>query len=242
MRLAVVFLLAACSVASAAPMAQVASPGGAQYEWSPALEVDVAWSQELMEDGGWALASQLAADYPFHAETADDFVSSDGRPVVAVEWWGAYWNPGAPPYAGDFIVRFYANDPGARFPVPGALLLEQECVDYTEELLPGQSWWYHYYCELDQPFLGETGCTYWVSIQAVYPWYEGGQWGWGECVADDQCGGEAVLIFDAMGVDEWEPLSASDPYLERGCAFVLYSDQMNPVASSSWSAIKGLFR
>ncbi len=242
MRLAVVILLAACSVASAAPMAQVASPEGAQYEWSPVTEVDVTWSQDLLEDGGWALASQLATDYPFSAETADDFLCSDWRPIVAVEWWGAYWNPGAPPYADRFIIRFYANDEGARFPRPGALLHVQDCTVYTEDLLPEQSWWYRYYCELDEPFPQEEGGTYWVSIQAVYPWYEGGQWGWGECVADDYFGGEGVQVFDAMGVDEWAPLSALDPYVERECAFVLYKDQISPVRDSSWSAIKGLYR
>lgn len=242
MRLAVVFLLAACGVASAAPMAQIASPGGAEYEWTAVNEVDVAWSQGLNEDGGWALASQFAADYPFHAETADDFACSDGRPIVAIEWWGAYWNPGAPPYAASFIVRFYANDAGSRFPRPGELLHVQECTDYSEELIPEQAWWYRYYCELEEPFLQEEGVIYWVSVQAVYPWYEGGQWGWGECVPEDHFGSEAVRVFDAMGMDEWEPVSASDPYLERECAFVLYKDVINPVQPSSWTAIKGLYR
>lgn len=242
MRLAAILLIAACGTATAAPMTQVASPGGSACEWIAVSEVDVSWSQELMSDGGWALASQFASDYPFHALMADDFLCCDGRPLVAVEWWGAYWNPGAPPYAADFVIRFYENDAGSRFPRPGALLYQQECGAYSEELLPDQSWWYRYYCELPVPFAQEQGQTYWLSIQALYPWYEGGQWGWGECVPGDYWGAEAVQIFDVMGVPDWEPISSQDPYEHRECAFVLYKDVINPVRPSSWSMIKGMYR
>ncbi len=242
MRLVILLLLITAGVAAAAPVAQVASPDGPNYEWAAANGVEVVWAQELKEDGGWALASQYAADYPFHAETADDFTCSNGRPVAAVEWWGAYWNPGAPPHADRFVVRFYENDPGSRFPRPGAMVYEEECLAFVEELLPDQSWWYHYYCELAAPFAQQSGQTYWLSIQAVYPWYEGGQWGWGECVAEDYWSGEAVYVFDALGVPDWSPISSSDPYEHRECAFVLYADQFSATEASSWSGIKAMFR
>jgi len=242
MRLAIALLAAAASVAGAAPVAQVASTGDVLYEWTAVGEVDVAWDQQLQEDGGWVLASQLASDYPFYAEAADDFVCADGGAIVAVEWWGAYWNPGAPPHADGFVVRVYENDAGARFPVPGDVVFEQTCLTYTEELLADQSWWYRYYCELEPAFGPEEGVTYWLSVQALYPWYEGGQWGWGECVSEDYWGGEAVYVFDALGVTDWAPVSSSDPYEHRECAFVLYQNITSPVAESSWTCIKGLFR
>ncbi|MBD3348115.1 MAG: hypothetical protein GF400_02830 [Candidatus Eisenbacteria bacterium] len=242
MRLAILLVFVLAVAASAAPVAEVAAPAGAGCEWVAVKGIDVAWSQELLQDGGWAIASQLASDYPFYAEAADDFLCGDGRPVVAVEWWGAYWNPGAPPYADGFVVRFYANDTGGGLPKPGELLFEQTCFDFVEEVLPDQTWWYHYYCALDPPFEQAAGETYWLSVQAVYPWYEGGQWGWGECVSGDYWGGEAVYVFDALGIDEWAPVSSSDPYEHRECAFVLYKDEISPVEQASWTRIKGLFR
>ncbi|MFH1689827.1 MAG: hypothetical protein ABIE42_06260 [Candidatus Eisenbacteria bacterium] len=242
MRLAILLLLVWAGVAVAVPVNQVASPMMPKYEWQPMNGVMPVWTQELMDDGGWALASQYAADYPFYAETADDFSLSDGRPVVAVEWWGAYWNPGAPPYAANFVVRFYESDPGNKFAQPGALLYEHECAAYVEELLPEQTWWYRYYCDLAEPFAQVPGETYWVSIQAMYPWYEGGQWGWGECVAEDYWSDEAVYVFDALGVPAWAPISTSDPYVHRECAFVLYVDNFNPVEPASWSVVKAMFR
>lgn len=242
MKTAILLLFVVATVASATPVAQVNVPVEVPYEWTPVGEVDVAWSQGLQEDGGWALASQLASDYPFYAETADDFVCGDGSAVVAVEWWGAYWNPGAPPYATRFVIRFYANDAGARFPQPGQLVYEQTIDDYTEDVLPGEGLWYRYYCELDPPLAQQEGETYWISIQAVYSWYEGGQWGWGECVVADYWGGEAVHVFDSLGVTEWTPYSCVEPYEHRECAFVLYKDVFNPVADASWTRVKRLFR
>ena len=55
-------------------------------------------------------------------------------------------------------------------------------------------------------------------------------------------GAEAVFVFDAIGVPAWTPISASDPFEHRECAFVLYVDNFNPVEPASWSVVKALYR
>jgi hypothetical protein len=121
-------------------------------------------------------------------------------------------------------------------------LHEVECAAFVEELLPDQTWWYHYYAELPVYFEPVAGATYWLSIQALYPWYEGGQWGWGECLPDDYWGAEAVNVFDALGVTEWTPYSCDDPYEHRECAFALYAEEISATEDSSWGNIKAMYR
>jgi hypothetical protein len=44
-------------------------------------------------------------------ECADDFPCNSPFAITAIEWWGSYWNPGEPPFADFFIIRFYTNVP-----------------------------------------------------------------------------------------------------------------------------------
>ena len=64
----------------------------------------------------------------------------------------------------------------------------------------------------------------------------------GECLTEDNWGGEAVYIFDVLGITDWAPISSSDPYEHRECAFVLYVDAFNATEPSSWSVVKAMYR
>ena len=48
---------------------------------------DVIWSQ-LSVVGGTGYASQLAPDYPFYSESANDFVVLDNATITHAHWWG----------------------------------------------------------------------------------------------------------------------------------------------------------
>ena len=210
------------------------SPG---LTWEPAKEGIVKWAQ-LPDPEGNALASQYAADYPFDARSADDFFCSDGTPIVEVEWWGDYWNPGEPPYAEYFVIRFYSDVPGPPYSHPGDLLYEEDCLVYTED---PDGTIYHYTQELALPFEQEAGEICWISIQAVHLFFTGSQWGWIECLPDDYWNDEAVMVFPELGIPEWTPMTlATGEYAEL--AFVLYGEVFNPVESETWSSVKAMFR
>jgi hypothetical protein len=210
------------------------APGPA---WQPAKEAIVKWAQ-LPDSLGSHLASQYAADYPFDARAADDFQCVDGIPIVRVEWWGAYWNPGAPPLADYFVIRFYTSVPGPPFGHPGDVIYEQACLTYSEEAAGGL---YHYEQELAMPFEQEAGETYWISIQAVHLFFTGGQWGWQECLPEDYWNDEAVIVFPALGIPDWTTASlVIGEYAEL--SFVLSGEVFNPVESTTWSSVKAMFR
>lgn len=205
--------------------------------WEPLTDVVVKWAQ-APDPEGQALASQLAADYPFDARSADDFLCEDGAPVVAVEWWGSYWNPGAPPYADHFVLRFYSDLEASPHNRPGQLLREEECFAYAEE---ADGSVYHYSCTLDTPFEQEADSVYWLSVQAVHGFFSGSQWGWSECVSEDYWNSEATLVFPELGVPQWTAMSlATGAYHEL--AFVLYGNVVSPVETVGWSRIKAMFR
>jgi hypothetical protein len=205
--------------------------------WEPVKQAVVKWAQ-LPDPEGNVLASQYASDYPFDARSADDFYCEDGDPISAIEWWGGYWNPGEPPYADYFVIRFYADVPGPPFSHPGDLLYEESCLAYAED----PEWtMYHYYQEFPLPFDQQAGNTYWVSVQAVYGFFTGGQWGWAECLADHYWNDEAVLVFPELGIPEWTPMTAATgEYAEL--AFALYADGFSALEGTSWSRVKALFR
>ena len=239
MRLAIVLaLLVAASVAWADPETHAVSGSGSPGPaWEPAKDVVVKWAQ-LPDLTGDFLASQYAADYPFDAKAADDFLCVDGVPIAAVEWWGDYWNPGEPPYADYFVIRFYSGLNGPPFGHPGELLYEQSCLVYSED---PEGDGYHYLQELALPFEQEAGEVYWISIQAVHLFFTGGQWGWFECLSEDYWNDEAVMVFPQLGIPEWTTASlVVGEYAEL--AFALYSELMNPVESTTWSSVKAMFR
>ena len=210
------------------------------YEYEPTR--DIKWMQlPLVDPLSSSPASQFAPDYPFYAETADDFECLDGDPIVGVEWWGLHFNvPGdqcAPDY---FVIRFYEYVFDV-FSQPGALLAQYDCYDYNEEY-DVQYEQYNYFCDLDTPFLQVLGEYYFISIQAVMPFGTCGQWGWCECDPMYYWGDEGVMDFEALGIPRWTQFS--DPILfgyPVELAFVLYGPG-TPVEQATWGSIKALYR
>lgn len=239
MRLAITFVLVvAAATAWGGPEAHrvgdAPTPG---LSWCPAKEAVVKWAQ-LPDAGGGLLASQYAADYPFDARSADDFACVDGAPITRIEWWGDYWNPGEPPYADYFVIRFFADVPGPPFSHPGEVLYEEDCLVYSEDP-DGDA--YHYAQDLPIEFEQQAGETYWISIQAVHAFFTGGQWGWLECLPEYYWNDEAVMVFPELGVPDWTRASlVTGEYAEL--SFVLYGEVMNPVEAASWSSVKAMFR
>ena len=239
MRLAIALVLVLLAAAAWADLETHSTGGEAQpgFDWEPAKEAVLKWAQ-LPDLAGEFLASQYAADYPFDARSADDFYCEDGDPIIAIEWWGDYWNPGEPPYADYFVIRFYSDVPGPPYSRPGDLRYEEECLVYAEDPDGGG---YHYVQELAVPFEQEAGEIYWISIQAVHLFFAGGQWGWFECLADDYWNDEAVLVFPELGIPEWSPMTlVTGEYHEL--AFVLYGQVFSPVEATTWSGVKAMFR
>lgn len=239
MRLVIALALVAVATAAwAGPETHAVGDGGSSGPpWEPAKDAVVKWAQ-LPDLTGDILASQYAADYPFDAKAADDFQCVGGTPIAAIEWWGDYWNPGEPPYADYFVIRFYSNVDGPPFGHPGDLLYEEDCLVYSEES-EGDA--YRYMQELAVPIDQVTGETYWISIQAVHLFFTGGQWGWFECLSDDYWNHEAVVVFPALGIPEWTAASlVIGEYAEL--AFVLYGEPANPVENATWSSVKAMFR
>lgn len=87
---------------------------------------DVIW-----DNGPWArnaAASQLAANYPFHAQTADDFDLPGAPGAVAhwsireVAWYGHYWSPTGQAYF-DMRVLFYADRGDKNAPTGGPVAI-----------------------------------------------------------------------------------------------------------------------
>jgi hypothetical protein len=189
------------------------------------------------------LPSQDTYDVAVLSESADDFECNDPRPIVAVEWWGGYWNNVQPlTNVESFVIRFYDDVPGPPSH-PGNLLYEEPCVVFHEDYESGgpypATYFYHYYQTLQTPLNQVPGNIYWISIQAIYPWATGGQWGWR---ASDRHWNDYVAFKWAyfMGDSLWHGgYGAFGSYYDL--AFVLYVDITNAVEPSTWSDIKAIF-
>ncbi|MBD3348936.1 MAG: hypothetical protein GF400_07050 [Candidatus Eisenbacteria bacterium] len=245
MRVAIaVALVAVASLALAAET--ITSPAGVgnapqETEWQPAKEVVVKWSQ-LPDLEGNAVSSEWCDDIALITDMADDFYCEDGNPIVALEWWATEYNCGTygPPIPIDyFIVRFYADAGGS----PGGLLYEEQVDTWTEEYTAGGDMYseFHYSADLPVAFLQQAANTYWLQIQAHHTRTDYCQWGWHQCLADQQWGAEAHLKSDYFSVPDWTALSILIGY-HFEASFVIYADVTSPVAEGSWTTIKAMYR
>jgi hypothetical protein len=200
-------------------------------EWESAKEVVVKWTQ-LPEPSGVGITSEHSVGVGLVSESADDFRSGDGAPIVAAEWWGVDYTGGAVDY---FTVRFYADAVGDH---PGELLYEEECHAFTQELLEGQFDRYHYYAELPAAFDPDRGSDYWISIQAVHQHY---QWFWLECADGESWGAPGVVRSEFFGYPSWVTVHDATGTC-RDFGFVIYADVMSPVEATTWGGIKAVFR
>lgn len=210
--------------------------------WQPVKDVVVKWAQ-LPDFAGSAVSSEWCDDIGLITDMADDFYCEDGDPVVALEWWCTFYNCGAnpPPSPIDFfVVRFYAEGSNC---IPGAALYDEAIYTWTEEYSAGGDMFsqFHYTADLPIPFLQEADTTYWIQIQAVHIRTDYCQYGWAQCLVDDQWGCEAVLKSDYFGVPNWTALSILIGYHFEP-AFVIYGETYSPVEHSTWSVVKSLYR
>jgi hypothetical protein len=245
MRFAIVLMVLAVAVFAWAGNT-ITSPtptgNGAQGpEWQPAKDIVVKWDQ-LPDFAGSAVSSEWCDDIALITDMADDFYCEDGIPIVALEWWSTDYNCTAdPPSPIDFfVVRFYGDSGQC---VPGPVLYDEAIYFWTEEYSAGGDMYsqFHYTADLPAPFLQAAGNLYWIQIQAYHTRTGYCQWGWAQCLADDQWGCEAVLKSDYFGVPDWTALSALIGYHFEP-SFVLYGESYSPVEHSTWSTVKALYR
>ncbi len=178
------------------------------------------WEQlPSLTDG---MSSQDDVCYPFTSEVADGFVGISGQ-IVAVEWWGGFWN-GSPVPIDQFRIRLYQPDGEC----PGAPLADVLIDTYdAAEVEPGSTY-YHYCASLPTPLV--TGAVpYDISIQAVHCFPP--QWGWVTSpLTPGQCGVEGEACFRSVFFDfeEWTP-SGFVFGVSYDAAFSLYYDE-DPIA------------
>jgi hypothetical protein len=212
-----------------------------ETDWDPVKEVIVKWAQ-LPDLEGSAVSSEWCDDIGLITDMADDFYCADGDPVVALEWWCTFYNcQSDPPSPIDFfVVRFYADTGNC---LPGMVLYDEAIYTWTEEFTPGGDMFsqLHFTADLPVPFLQEAGNSYWIQIQAVHTRTGYCQYGWAQCVVDDQWGCEAVLKSDYFGVYDWTALSILVGYHFEP-AYVIYGETYSPVEDATWSTIKELYR
>jgi hypothetical protein len=246
MRFAIVLMMLAVACLAWAGNTLIApvDPGNttSETEWQPVKDVVAKWTQ-LPDLAGSAVSSEWCDDIGLITDMADDFYCEDGDPVVALEWWCTFYNcvVYAPPSPIDFfVVRFYAYTGSC---TPGVALYDEAIYTWTEEYTPGGDMYsqFHYTAELPVPFLQEAGNTYWIQIQAVHIRTDYCQYGWAQCLAEDQWGCEAVLKSDYFGVPNWTALSALIGYHFEP-SYVIYGETYSPVEDASWSTVKALYR
>lgn len=234
MRLAIsLAVLLVASAAFAVPTIEgPATAGNGSYQYEPTR--DIKWMQ-LPLVGGSAIASQYDfCDPLFEVKCADDFFCEDGDEIVAVEWWGQYWN-GSPFPPAYFTIRFYSDNPGPPS-TPAELLYLFECYDYNEEYDPNYDQ-YHYFCEIP-PFFQEAGNIYWLSVQPALCFPP--QWGWCQCAEEYYWNDQGVLKSDYFGVPNWTEINILVGYYVE-FSFILHSP-FSPVEDSTWGGIKALYR
>jgi len=224
-----------CSESAVGPVLAVP-----ELHQSPPEDLVAFWSQafEISTCQDWS--SEHRANPPYSCESADDFYSTSGDTIVAVEWWGDDQTLSG---ITEFLMRFCEDDTTGRFHFPGDIVYEEPILDFTAEYIaPANK--YHYSCDLPGGFAPAPDNTYWISIIGIHSGSHGGhQWFWYECVVDDYWGAEGTLKSAFWGYPEWTPWSvrnSDNHHVEH--AFILYSGGDTPVEHASWGVIKSMYR
>jgi hypothetical protein len=160
-------------------------------------------------DGGTSLSSQLALDYPFDSQCADDFMFDVDSLVTDVHWWGTWWN-GAGSFSTDFNIYFYLTDPNTGYPELDGSGNPAPIATYNFYGVPDNGLnGAEYDVVLDEPFAAEAGVHYWIGIQAEEGFYEYGQWGWTATNTGPQLT-ECVQGFPLLGIPYWTDTDYGD--------------------------------
>jgi hypothetical protein len=167
---------------------------------------DIGRSELLWQQGPgdiWpALSSQLAENYPFNSQVADDFQLEDTSSIETFVFWGGFWN-GAPVNPMDVKVHLYQDDGGK--PTGSGMSDPEETALYSWEIeeVEGENvggTYYKYTVELDPPYVCEGGEHYWIVAQSWLGFPP--QWGWaahGEEVKLDT----SLQGFPVLGLQFW---------------------------------------
>ncbi|MDY6834936.1 MAG: hypothetical protein SVY53_09090 [Chloroflexota bacterium] len=195
------------------------------YEGGP-----IKWLQFPDMDEGINIVSR-----PNGPIVADDWLCTDGTPLVEIHFWGSYltedssihWEQQSPipptntPGVEHFEISFHDDvppDPSSDVPWshPGDILRED--LSFATETywgsLPhqdqqGNIWWEHkfyYVAELIEPFYQEEGKVYWLGIAAKPK--SGSNWHWGWETSKDHWNDDAVFR-DPLSI-QWQELSLLD--------------------------------
>jgi len=174
--------------------------------------------------GGQISSSQLALNYPFNSQFADDFEFAADMIITYVEWGGGYWNPdgSAPDDVNEIIHIIFYNDDGSGTQPTGAGLddptvtaiadfaIPMSSVTYVEQTEPD---WYDFEVALPGGFQTSLATTdkIWVAIQSErgFPPQYGTQ------SSTDIWGANGVTGFPALGTAYWE-VGVDMAFLFRG--------------------------
>jgi hypothetical protein len=227
MKLLRLSFLTALIAAFAAPMPAVADFIDLPVKWSQPIgcvDLTIPPSSAVPACAGTIIAGVgLFSDHtnpvlPFIM--ADDFIS-DGRPIVAVRWWGSYTVPDPTPrptgFTGPFDISFHlstANPPTSvphplSTPVPGPPLMLHTGMTAQEEFVGFDAIGapvYRYDAFLPAPFLETAGVEYFLDIDKP----TGELWGWHE----------AAFPFDSIVIRDCPAISATGHAGPWGSAFL----------------------
>lgn len=155
------------------------------------IDLPLKWSQPItdLDSNGVIDGVLVSSDHTVVGVKADDF-TSDGRPIVAVRWWGGYISDLAPRlngFTGPFDISFHlsdANPPpyGTNAVHPGSLPMDPYLVLYqnvtAQEVFVGTNsagmFVYRYDAYLPLAFNETAGVEYFIDIDKP----TGETWGW----------------------------------------------------------------
>ncbi len=166
---------------------------------------------------------------------ADDFIS-DGRPVVAVRWWGSYLGEAEQrptSFVGPFHIGFHlstAREHPFSLPLNPPLVLHLD-VTAQEEFVgtdAGGDSVYRYDAYLPLPFNEVAGTEYFIAID--WPGHFTGAWGWHETSSPIDVS-SPILDWAAVGQGHVGSWSTFIP--ETNLAFELMTEPGTEVPASS---------
>jgi hypothetical protein len=163
---------------------------------------EVLWDNFGINSASVALASQLAENYPFNAQVADDFIVEQNAQLTTITFWGGFWN-GAPVNPMDVNIILYEDD-GGKPTGSGMSNPEDTALAYwTIEDVEGEmefTNYYKYVAELDEAYPLEAGVHYWIVAQAYLTFPP--QWGFASNDGDDQLE-TSKQGFPVLGLPFW---------------------------------------
>jgi hypothetical protein len=146
------------------------------------------WSQQPNMNDGFDVPSFTVESTGFRLIVADDWKCENPDPVVHITWWGSYkgWRPftrdAVPPppdRPSAFRLSWHEYTPGPPYSMPGPLIREEICTEFSEEWYGAVPVWnivtallweheYIYQQTLKVPWDQQLGETYFLNIAAVY--------------------------------------------------------------------------